>query len=66
MRNEQSRLQLVISLARVAKSPLDDSASNCFRRLCARGFFELARTHFDLTSLEELLGHVCSPEDLNS
>ncbi len=32
----------------------------------AWGFFELARTHFDLTSLEELLGHVCSPECLNS
>ena len=59
MRDEQSRSRLVIGLAPVAKSPLDDFASKCFRRLCAWRFFELARTHFDLTSLEELLGFVC-------
>src|SRR5882724_10464163 len=35
MRDEKSRSRLVIGLARVAKSPLDDFASRCFRWLCA-------------------------------
>jgi len=50
MRDEQSRSRLVIGLAPVAKSPLDDFASRCFRRLCA---VEILRTGSDAVRLDQ-------------
>jgi hypothetical protein len=50
MRDEQSRSRLVIGLPRVAKSPLDDFASRCFRWLCA---VEIIRTGPDPVQLDQ-------------